>query len=53
MTSSKSVLKHVDVEEHTHNIYMDISRVKYYLHFKPKIQIKDGLNEIIINYKRI
>ncbi len=52
MTSSKSVLKHVDVEEHTHNIYMDISKVKYYLHFKPKIQIKDGLNEIIINYKK-
>lgn len=51
-TSSKSCLKHVSVDEHLHNIIMDIKKANQDLQFSPKIKLEDGLNELINNYKK-
>lgn len=53
LTSSKSFLKHISVEEHTHNILMDIKKAREDLQFIPKTKIEDGLNVLIKNYKKI
>jgi nucleoside-diphosphate-sugar epimerase len=51
-TCSKSFLKHVLVEEHSHGITMDIGKAKKDLQYSPKIELEDGLNELINHYKK-
>lgn len=51
-TCSKSFLKHVTVEERTHNIAMDIKKANQDLQFSPKIKLEDGLSDLINNYKK-
>lgn len=51
-TCSKSLLKHVLIEEYTHNIIMDIKKANQDLQFSPKIKLEDGLNDLINNYKK-